>query len=373
MRRVLCPALLVVAISASAGCESIIDADFDDPLVVSCTHASPPPRPALSGSVGGDATITVAAIDLDFLETGDPHTGPFARLGFDLDGLCTNRSQGRACRGFEWTDPFDTDTEDGRDNAVGWMVRDQTRVFGRIVFRSDDLSKGVMEGRSAPSIVLRVSGYNNRSDDDQVRVEWFVAAAPMEDPTSPPDWNDPGHEIALDEAEHALDPGGAPIARIVDDRAYVTRHLLVARFPDGAQMRLANAGWNLSDAVVVAPIDQKGIASVAGDAVTLAGRMAIPELLARLPDVTSFVAGQPTCKDNPLYPQVKAYACRVMDMRLAGNDPSEPCDALSFAIQFRVRPVSLGPLRPSKPAVRCPPATDPSSDDCALPPPGGAP
>jgi hypothetical protein len=364
---------LAAAGLTALACESVIGAEFGDVREVSCTHAAPPGPPELGGPAGGESAFTVAASDLDLGEGEGPDGPRFLSFGFDLDGVCTNMSQGPSCRKISWAPAIDTDGPDGRDNAVGWMMHQQAPVFGRLVFRSDDLSAGVQKGSVAPTGVFRVTGYNNNPFDDEVRVEWFVPATPCDPETTPgcagdlPDWDDPNQRIALDLEANGRGEDGAPLSRQVDARAYVNQHVLVAHFRDAPMMRLANAGWHLVDAVMVAPIDSRGIASRPGDVVTLAGRVTAAELLARLPDVTTFVTGQPVCRDEPNYPLVKAYACGVLDLRIAGNAPDEPCDAINFAVQFHVKPVALGDLRPSEPPATCPPGTDPSEETCRTP------
>lgn len=351
---------------ALLGCESIIDADFDV-TVVSCTHAAPPAPTPLAGSAGGDVVLTFAAGDIDLGESDDPNVRPFLEFGFDLDGKCTGRSERHTCRGHAWTEPIEDDGIDGRDNALGWLMFQQNATFGRTVFRSDTLSAGIRDGAIAPMAVFRISAYNNRSDDDQVRVEWFVPAAPMKGETFPHDWDDPTAKVPLDVARHDQGQGGAAVARVVDEHAYVTGHQLVAHFTNGPVLQLANGQWSLTDAVLVAPIDQDGVTSRPGDVATLAGRASEAELLRRLPDVTAAVAGIPICRNDPTYPISKKFSCSVLDLRLAGDDPSQACDALSFGLRFHARSVTLGPLQPSRPAETCPPGEEPASDPCAVP------
>ena len=348
-------AFAVASACAIGGCEGLIGATFDVQRV-SCTHVAPPPPPA-PGRYGGSAgapSITLAAYTVDVGESGG-----HASMGYDQDGLCTNRSQGPSCQKTTWLAADDTDGVDGRDNGVGNLIGAQKRFFNAQFLTSAQLTSNIQSGKAPPLVVVRISDYDNLTEDEAVTVEWFLAAVPSGDAAAP-DWS--SYAVSIEDGTTLLGLDGLPRALDVDPHAYVHDGTLVARFDHGATIRLGSTAFRLATAIFTAERDpDRGFV-----AATVAGKLATKEFFTRLPEFTSFIARNDVCKDNALYPQIKAYACSFEDIRVDGRtDPSIPCDALSIGLNVTTHPVTLGASRASPYRSPCTPDTDPSTDNCA--------
>jgi len=350
-------AAALVGAAIASGCEGLIGAHFDVERV-SCTHVAPPPPPPPGNYGGNGNSVVFAAYTVDLGETGG-----FVSMGYDQDGLCTNRSQGPSCATTTWLKADDTDGVDGRDNGVGRLVGAQKQFFNSQFLTSAVTTANIQSGKSPPLIVFRVSDYDNITEDDAVTVEWFLAATSAPDAAAP-DWT--SYAVPLEEGTSELGLDGKPHSLDVDTHAYVHGGTLVAHFPRGATIRLGNVAFRLASAVLTAPHDpDHGFGSA-----TVAGKLATREFFTRLPEFTAFVAQNDICKDNALYPQIKAYACSFEDIRVDGVvDPTLPCDALSIGLTVTTRPVALGESRASPRANTCTPETDPSNDNCSSPTP----
>jgi hypothetical protein len=360
VHRAAVPLAAVTAIALSASCESLIGAPFDVERV-SCAHrALPSPPPA--GNYGGDTEPFVLAVRaIDFGEDG-----ALGAIGLDQDGLCTNRSQGPSCRTPSWPKYADaTDGEDGIDNGVGKLIASQQQIFGLRFWSSAQFSTDIESGKAPPFLLLRISGYNGFNRDDAVRVEWFLAAAAVAPAVTAPPWSSGEHVVDLD--ARTGDPAG--VAAAIDERAYVENGVLVARFPGGSSapllLRFGNSAAELGSATIAVQIPEFGRPF---ERATLAGKVSTRELLRQATQLTLPQTKRLLCTNNGLYPDAKEFICSFADIDAAGRiAPGEPCDSLSVGARLVVAPVRFGAVRPPETPQTCPPAVDPSLQDCSSP------
>jgi hypothetical protein len=314
-----------------------------------CEHVRPPRRDA-HAAAGDEIEFVVAAREIAFgVETAagsprDPDQTPspnYLSFGFDLDDRCSSTPTiGNACITPSWSVDR-IDGPGGRDNSVGELYA----MLGVPSAINDvEIADGTLTS------VVRVRGYNGKSSDDRVTVEWFAATTITHAggrPT-PPAWDGHDQWLAYDLWDSAATPADVadaepdmalrarrPVAQYYDDRAYVVDHQLVAHFPE-----LLVAPAPLSHALITASIRKVDDGWALHDG-TVGGRMRIDAGL-RVIEVVGKATGQTVCTDSPLYLTRKKLVCSFADVSFAGpDDGSQPCDAASFQWRFSADPAEL--------------------------------
>ena len=369
---------LVLALLAGVGCEKIIGADFGGVQAVSCAHVQPPGPPSDAQGAGGEAEFVFALASADLGDTDNAGVPGYKSIGYDVDGLCTNESQGPSCQSFAWSGADPTDGFDGRDNAIGRLMYEEKAQFGSAPLSSQTLSDGIKNGAIAPLGIVRVRNYDQRSDDDQVDVDWYtpltleeaagVDGGEQDAGVITPGW-DGGDVWPLQPESVATDggPEGAPYPNATsrDPSAYVSNYTVVSHLPSGTVLRLQNVPFALDTPILVINLGINPFRVVGG---TFSARIRLTELFKRLPEVTTQFGIGSICKGDPGYARIKQYFCSYAEIRDDGTvDPSSPCDAVSVAFNFQALPVKLGPTVTLPPGTFCPPATSPASDTCTNP------
>ena len=308
-------------------------------------------------------------------------------IGFDLDGTCTNTStcevdgtrvNERSCSN-ALTTPFDGD--DCRDNTIG-------RIFG--VGQNSPIIGG-MFGMTEPdwncelhrggfSTLIRISRYNGKRDDSDVRVDLYTSTGlqvlpgwkcrpSMEQPLTErwydyADWLSNSHWKV---SSRAIDPaaaspeGGLPGAKVADATAYVRDGYLVAHLPDGAEFQ-----WNgehtavpgfrdvLRSPVLVARLSQDpdslGWFIKNG---TLSGAVTSADLLTGYREIG---VCENMCNTFPTIENYLASNLDVLASNISSSSSDAPCDALSIAIDFDARAATATPddIVDTKPPELCP-------------------
>ncbi|GMV16319.1 MAG: hypothetical protein AMXMBFR56_45430 [Polyangiaceae bacterium] len=370
-------ALLAAGLLTGGGaCEAVIGADFDDVAPIEtgsadsgapdadsgkCALARPPPPPALTNS-GGDADVWVIAKDVIFgEETTDKGTKP-PSIGYDLDGLCANRGDPPPCQPQQGGDP--TDGPKGEDNATCAMVGDQWSVLGQQdpPLTSAIATAGVKSGKFSPLLILRVLDWVAGYDDEQVTVEWYVALPANLAPSGAfaPKFDGSDTWPVLSKSTGSSEP-----LKFVDEKAYVTGRVLVARFPT-AKIPLTTAFFDLQDAIVTGQLQlgQDGKWTLSGG--MIAGITAADEMLRLMPKFTQALLGFPLCANISTYSQqIKPWVCASAEALLPGTPAGSGCNAMSVGVGFNGVEVKLGEAHTPPEPELCPPGADPAVDTCA--------
>jgi len=330
-----------------------------------CEATSYPMRAQLP-NVGDavDFDVVVRAVDFgDYDEGGVP---AYTKLGFDLDDTCGAERERDRCTPPAWASP-PPDNEYGRDNSAGsYLNRSQASVTDATNSTSDS---GLI------TTLIRVRNYNGSSVDNDVQVEWMAVTRLPEDGfvPVPPEWDgqDGWYPLAefVENADTSSDAGLEPelTAKYADRSAYVTDHMLVARFPE-----LLSIVGKYTKAVLVARVieGEHGWTLTEGMA---GARMHVDDMLALIDGHTDDETGEPICIDSPVYAERKAHVCALADISASGtDDPDTYCDAVSWAWAFETDPAVLieRPRHNLVPPPRCPEEVAPRNDHCE--PPGGS-
>jgi hypothetical protein len=289
-------------------------------------------------------------------------------IGFDLDGTCTNSStcevEGTrvnepSCSNSIST-PFDGDA--CRDNTIGRIfgVGQSSPIIGGM-FGMTEADWNCELHRGGFSTLIRISRYNGKPDDADVRVDLYTSTGlqvlpgwkcrqSIEEPLTErwydyADWLSNSHwKVSARSVDLAALPpeGGLPDAKVADPAAYVRDGFLVAHLPDGSEFQ-----WNgentpvpgfrdvLRSPVLVAPLardpDSLGWFIKNG---TLSGAVTAADLLTGYREIG-------VCENMcNTFPTIENYLASNLDVlaSFAGAPPSDaPCDALSIAIDFDAR------------------------------------
>jgi hypothetical protein len=372
-------AVVALAALAIAACETLIGAEFDDvrrrsQSAAACDAAVPPDPPDVQQTPGNQEILALITT-VDYGEV--PGTKGYETIGYDLDGVCTNRGDDPVCMPPAWTGGDPTDGPQGQDNAIGKILSLQEEVFGIQAITSADESALMQQGKRAPFALLRITGFTGFSDDEKVRVEWYYSL-PFERSAgaTPPklDGTDAWPVAAfVDEADAGVGDAAttAPPTVAVDDNAYVTESVLVARFPT-LRTPLASVYFDVRDVVLTGRLVPDPATSSRRLAEGIvAGHTRRDHMLVVVPRVTYSVFKVPLCTDNANYLEVRKYVCSAADMPLGGVlRPDKVCDGASFAVAFQTHKAQIGQTFEVPPPVQfCPPGTESDTDTCELPEP----
>ncbi len=253
----------------------------------------------------------------------------------DLDGVQTCAQlpdggvQANSCRArAEVCDPVG-----GGDNKGLSLA---TISFGATTNASSDPNVLIRQGRA--TLLLRLSAYNGRDDDDEVRVGiiqglGLAADGGIASPDSgiTPKFDGTDEWVA---DEKSVPPEQPP--RVMAQTAYVVDGLLVARFR-GATVSFGGSGTDLTadELVLTGQLVKDGRGQVL--------RLDKGRLAARLPATTLWkyatgrsLSGNTVCNDPELRKKALDLVCNSLDLP-SGDQvfaPDEPCDAVSYAAGF---------------------------------------
>lgn len=351
--------------SSSGPCDSVVP-------------PGPPVRPIPSTSTAAkDFTVAVHENEMGD-DDGDGGTPAYARMGYNLDGVCTTTSAAsRSCVSPPQTEfyPLDpTDGPGGRDNMFGKLIH---RVSSdRSV--SDSFNKTIRDGTL--SLVIHVTGYNGLPNDDAVVVSVYGAtmnpvlapeagsatgSASADSGRGPtwdgddgwyayPDWVSGG--LSADAGANAFPP-----PQFKSQYAYVNAAELVAYF---ATVDIGS-GLHAVNLYMTATLVEAGgtwalrNGTIAG-AIPLNGFLGIASLIRDPTNPNTFL-----CTTSSLYPAYKSYLCSLGDiMQNYSSEPNTSCDAVSVAWEFFADPAKLVGESRDPPPGACSAATSPLTDTC---------
>jgi cysteine-rich repeat protein len=320
--------------------------------------------------------FTRVALGESSLEGGHSDTA-WQTFGFDLDGRCTNSStcstqpDTQSCRAPTAILPFDG--ERCRDNTFARLqpiaaavpeVGERFRI-GESVFNCN-LHRG------SYNMLWKLSGYNGKPDDSEVRVDFYTTLGlsrlppwqcPLENYERYPIWRtveswriDPAYLDGPIES-----PGTLPDSTAADPHAYVRGGYLIARPPDGALTRFATAD-NTRERGFALRAQQPiwtGRLSREQDATwrirdgLAAGRLLGADVIRSFRQVGLCEGGE----NDGFYQPVVEYIQQNLDVLSDGTtDPDRDCDAMSFAIAFEAAQATPGDVVPAAsvpPLVEC--------------------
>lgn len=348
-----------------SGCDQLLGLDSFGPAdagrdvgapAAQCGEVGYPPRPASSGDEGSIEFFAVQrSVPIPEWPSEPTHPG-YELVGFNLDRRCTGAGDGPSCVSNSSDPALQKDGVAGRDNAGARLLS----KFGIASAFSARVTAGENSGEL--NAMYRVRGYNGLPDDAHVRVDYLgvTLRSPShpDSPVIPPSWNGndewravtnwllpqtgPGGEVTYS-PEHPL---------FSDTDAYVSGRRLVVRFD-----RLLVGGSVPQHEVVLT-----------GNLVNDGGSWRIEdgvggahwEIGEALPELLTFVLDA-NCKLPIGFTAESASTalCSFADLRSAGDDPSLPCNALSWGFLFTAVPARLNPNEVVPPETRCTPDIGP--------------
>ena len=302
-----------------------------------------------------------------------PSSAP-ATFGLDIDRDCTEAPGcGGTSRGSCRPRLSSVTARDGeacRDNTYAnlWQVASLLPLLGKQLGLSEaQLNCGLRRG--SYNMLLRVSGYNGRPNDPEVRVDFYQSPGLAKPPSwsctdgveleKMPMWGGSSDfRVAQGDLLRQMPSNGAlPESKFSDAHAYVREGYLVSRFPDNAALRLAGDGkpfrglhLPLSGGVWLGRLSQPdGIHWQLRDGM-LVGRASIA-------DVTRSWNESGLCADvgfDMFYQTLLTFAEERADVLANGqHDPATACDALSVGIPFEAVQVQVSGSAPLEPLVQC--------------------
>jgi hypothetical protein len=370
--------LLLLSANACTGADAV------NPLTTHSSDASVPteipavcrstgyPDPPNSNGPAGSTEFVVARQTLNGGDSSDPDGAPSYRtIGFNLDRKCTGPLEGPGCVEPTWATADHDDGPEGQDNA-----------FGGLVYSLDPTGHATAAGAQALentgvfTLLIRVSGYNELSEDDQVEVSLFGATmqdhrTPGKLPAKGASWNGADEWKVLSPWLEGSTDGGPGVfstdsrSTAIDPDAYVNGGVLVAHFPRLLLGGPFDAFIEYHLVVLAAEIQNDGgtwgLASG-----TLGGRVSEGEGLRLVGGVFAREPGESACTpvSNPTYLQIKLQLCANADIRSDDDDRAATCNGLSQAAAFRGVAARIGTIvEPANPAAdTCPPGA--GTDSC---------
>ena len=314
--------------------------------------------------------IRIGETDLAGTATMDAWQG----FGFDLDGLCTNSKtcpsvqNVQACKPGSDQIPFDGEL--CRDNTFASLqpVAAAVPEIGER-FGISEAEFNCQLWRGSYTVIIRLSGYNGKADDPDVRVDVYISPGgereqpwkcPAEDFAERyPSWRQ-AEKFKIDPetfVEPAGQDGEIPDSTVADPHGYVRDGYLVFKAPDGAVVRLAGDGTRYRGFALKT---HKSVYSTRLERAQdgrwhmldgmVAGRVVGKDLIASFRQIG-------LCRGVGLdgfYDSVVEYIEQNSDVLSDGtNDPERACDAMSFGIAFEGAQLTPGAPAKATPIVEC--------------------
>ncbi|MEM9072703.1 MAG: hypothetical protein AAGE52_29615 [Myxococcota bacterium] len=264
-----------------------------------------------------------------------------ARIGWDLDGLCTADAASRGCRG-DAIDSFAPDGRAGLDNAFGTMV------LPAITAVRSDLERTVRDRmENGETLILGIRDWNGTDTDSEVTFS-MVRTAGLADGREEPRWD--GTDRYLQDEDGFIDIGPLTDNKIIDKGAYLIDGVLVGRIPERQPVVFP---WLDGSTIGLTLLDGQVTARLGPDLQTLSevwitGRMSVFDVR-RMWDEAGF------CEGDDIRRIVDASVNEALDMLIndgiSGADIF--CDAISIGIEFRARQVELGDRGPVERPNQC--------------------
>jgi hypothetical protein len=315
-----------------------------------------------------------------------PDPNAWQETGFDLDGVCTNSSTCEvneervldvACKN-DFGPPFDG--KECRDNEIGKLFQTaQTSPLVGELFGLTDKDWNCEIYRGGFSTVLKVSNYNGKLNDRDVRLDMYVSPglqtlpgwtcrAKIELPLDPDwykhaPWRSDAHWKVTDTSIDLAAPPTTtelPNAKTADPTAFVRNGYLVAQLPDGREFQ-----WDGQNTPVPGFRDVMHrplmVAKLIKDPDTLLWSMDEGTLTwIVLPDEMLRGFREIGLCENMCntFDTVKDYLNTHQDMLSSTTEPlpDVECNSLSLAVDFDARQAtsSKADLVPGTTSVECP-------------------
>lgn len=298
-------------------------------------------------SGGDEITFTLAARSVDLGEASNK------LLGLDLDEACTCGDEACACASV----PTCARPPVVASDAVWQRCDDEAGVDANskqlfkilqgfdTVLSSDLVSAGINGG--AGTVLLDVRQYNGLADDDQVLVGAYTSGAFQTAACNdgPPAWE--GEDAwPIDRGSSLIELaacGETPSPAVFDAFAYVTDHQLVAHLRQ-VTLAIEVAGLvlqlTLRDATVVVPLERRdsdGRWHTTG--ATLAGHWPLGDVFRALGEINGLTPAD-LCEAD--LTSIQSSVCAAADVAVDPHDEGQPCDAVSFALEFSAEEAKFG-------------------------------
>jgi cysteine-rich repeat protein len=350
------------------------------------------PRPSDRPAAAGDGADNVDDFYLGFTQlrlgstTRDGTAAPDAweDFGLDLDGVCTNSStcsgQTRVgCRSASTSVPFDgqlcRDNTFARLQPVVAAVPELGDRFGL----SEDVFNCAL-WRGSYNTLIGIRGYNGKSDDSQVRVDFYRSTGLQE--TRP--WTCPAPDFRnayprwrtslkwrIDAGaltEPITDEGTLPDSKFADAHAYVKQGYLVAQMPDEIEQGFAGDAaphrgflFKAQQGVLVGHLIKAQDGTWEMRDGLAAGRIRKQDLVQAFREIGF-------CEDGEFasfYMSMLGYVNENADVLASGEtDPGMDCDALSYGLAFEAAQLTPGAEQTMPPRIECCPP-DKTDEQCS--------
>jgi len=311
-------------------------------------------------NAGGDIDFRVAIRSVEF---GDTETN-FDDIGYDLDFRCTCQGDANGCLRASWASADACDGPGGRDNMGGAFLGELSALFAGN--SSEDWSDNADQGEW--SLLFRVRGYNGLPDDDQVRIDWYVADhywGDKPDESYQPAWD--GTDTWPIRRSTLVDFGGTydlDEPKFHDDHAYVSGGVVVGSLPEAVIQIEVFYAIELTGAFVTAQV-QEGPSGWYLTNGVVAARWKLSSVLGQIDQLEDPIFDLPLCTDHPLYPSAKESVCSFADVYSGAGTPTTPCDSISVGMLFETVPAQFGEVTEDTASESdCEDAVNPAFDSC---------
>ena len=305
-------------------------------------------------------------------ETGAPNRDAWQSFGLDLDGVCTGAPSCPATQPSCRT-PGPQSTFDGnlcRDNAFGSLVPVAAAVpeIGKRFGISESLMNCNI-WRGAYNMILKLSQYNGRPDDSNVRADFYISPGTVR----PPNFECPRADFAESyplwraSAPWKIDPenltgpiremGKLPDSKIADASAYVRGGYLVVNIPGSMLLRLAGDSHGFRGFAMPSSRNiwtGRLLRDASGRWLIndglIGGRILGSDLIRSYRQIG-------LCEGAGLdgfFHGTVEWIEQSVDVRLDGTvDADSPCDAISAGVGFDAAQLTPGPEEKATPLVEC--------------------
>jgi cysteine-rich repeat protein len=294
-------------------------------------------------------------------------------FGFDLDGVCTNSStcggsSAVSCQNSAPAVPYDGQL--CRDNTFARLQPVVAKVpeIGQR-FGLDEAVFNCALWRGSYNWIARISGYNGKAEDSNVRVDFYNSNG-LEEPSP---WTCPADNFKSDYPRWrtsltwridrsglvgATDtPGMLPHSITADPVAYVKHGYLVAQIPDGAEQGFLGDGapyhgflFKTHHALFVGNIVKEKDGTWAMRDGLTSGRILKADLAQAFREIGFCGNGS----DKMFYESMLGYLDDNADLLASGaSDPTMPCDAMSYGIAFEAAQITPGAVVDVPARIEC--------------------
>jgi len=298
-------------------------------------------------TVGDEVTFILAARTIELGEDLDE------TLGLDIDDACTcSDDVDCPCASVATCSRpplVDSDDKWQRCDSPGGVDSNSRQLFNIItsfdpLLSSQFISLGMAAGGG--TTLLEVREYNGLADDGKVFVGVYATGTfqSADCNTGPPQWDgEDAWPISNDSVFAALPTcGEKPFPTVYDTKAYVVDHNLVARLDEvtvAVQFGANALKLTVSDAIVVAPLQQDAEGRWSTTRGTVAGRWKLADVfrgLGELDKVTPIDLCDPATLGS-----TQSNVCAFVDT-IVGSGSDGECNAVSFALEFEAEEARAG-------------------------------